>query len=262
VTTAAATATGSLAYATCCVLPRPLFRDVTPVDYEFANVFEERSREYERLVLAKADTEDMPDQEPVHRKSKAVIVHQLMKRWRNIRFDKRETRRPPSAMMAKLTADAANSTETLSEELLHQARAVRDELNQWHGARLLVHVVNPACAEDVLTDRWPGSLYEQAALIADLDDLVAKAERLVAGCSLEEMRAIMTDLFGEEPTGQAFRAFNARAGAAIREGRSQYTPGSGRLSLAASGIVAGVAAPSVARAAPRNTFFGTERRKP
>ena len=239
------------------------FKAVTPVDYEFAEVFDERAREYERLALAKADTEDMPDQEPLHRKSKAVIVHQLMKRWRNMRYDQREARRPPSAMMAKLTADAANSTDTLSEELLHQARAMRDELKRWHAARLLIHVVNPACAEDVLTDRWPGSLREQAVFLADLDDLVAKAERLVVGCSLEEMREIMADLFGEVPADHAFKAFNERMGAAIRDGRSRYTPGSGRLSLPASGIVTGIAAtPSVIRAAPRNTFFGTERRRP
>jgi Second Messenger Oligonucleotide or Dinucleotide Synthetase domain len=238
------------------------FKAVTPVDYDFAAVFEKRASEYERLLLAKADTEDMPDQEPLHQKSKAVIVHQLMKRWRNLRFDRRAARRPPSAMMAKLTADAANSTETLSEELLHQARAMRDELNRWHQTGLLIHVTNPACAADVLTDRWPGSRHEQGVFLADLEDLVAKAERLVAGCSLEEMREIMADLFGEDPVDHVFKAFNERMGAAIRDGRSRFTPGEGRLSLPASGIVTGVAAPSVARAAPRNTFFGTERGKP
>ncbi len=238
------------------------FKVVTPVDHEFAEVFGKRAGEYERLVLmAKVDSEDMPDQEPAHRKSKAVIVLQLMKRWRNVRFDDRKTRRPPSVMMAKLIADAANSTETLSEELLHQARAMREELGRWHRAGLLIHVVNPVCAEDVLTDRWPGSLHEQAAFIADLGDLIAKVERLIAGCSLEEMRAIMADLFGKAPTGEAFKTFNRRTGAAIEAGRSQHTPGAGRLNLPASGLITGVAAPSVARPTPKNTFFGTERRK-
>ncbi len=44
-------------------------------------------------------------------------------------------------MMARLIADAANSTQTLSEELLHQARAMRDEIGRWHRAGLLIHVV-------------------------------------------------------------------------------------------------------------------------
>lgn len=238
------------------------FKTVTPVDHEFAAVFEKRAGEYERLVLAeKAESDDLPDQEPVHRKSKAVIVHQLMKRWRNVRFDKRKTRRPPSVMMAKLTADAANSTETLSDELLHQARAMLDELNRWHRAGLLIQVVNPVCAEDVLTDRWPGSLHEQAAFISDLDDLVAKVERLISGCTLAEMQAIMADLFGEAPTGGAFKAFNKQVGTAVSGGYSQHTPDNGRLNLPASGIVAGVAAPSVVRPTPKSTFYGMERRK-
>jgi len=238
------------------------FKAVTPVDHEFAAVFAKRAGAYERLVpAAKADNEDMPDQEPVFLKPKAVIVHQLMKRWRNVQFDKRKTRRPPSVMMAKLTADAANSTETLSEELLHQAQAMRDELNRWHQAGLLIHVVNPVCTEDVLTDRWPGSLHEQAAFITDLDDLIAKVERLIAGCSLPEMQAIMIDLFGEAPTGEAFKTFNRQVGTAVSGGRSQHTPDTGRLNLPASGIVSGVAAPSVARPTPKSTFYGIERSK-
>ena len=92
---------------------------------------------------------------------------------------------------------------------------------------------DPVCAEDVLTDRWPGSLHEQAAFIDDLDDLVAKVERLIAGCSLQEMQEIMVDLFGEAPTGEAFKAFNERTGAVIRQGRSRHNPNSGRLNLPA-----------------------------
>ena len=36
---------------------------------------------------------------------------------------------------------------------------------------------------------------KQAVFIADLDDLVTRTERLIAGCSLQEMKAIMVDLF-------------------------------------------------------------------
>ena len=82
----------------------------------------------------------------------------------------------------------------------------------------------------------------------------------VAGCPLDEMRVIMADLFGEAPAEQAFRAFNERFGDAIRQGRSRYSTDGGRLSLPASGLVAG-AAPSIARASPRHSFYGTEFRR-
>jgi hypothetical protein len=237
------------------------FRRTTPLDHDFARIFEKRASSYERLMLAeKADTEGLPDQQPLHLKSKAQIVLQLMKRWRNVRYDKRNGRRPPSVMMSKLIAEAANSTETLSEELLHQARAMLAEFRRWQQARLLIRVTNPACPEDdIFTDRWPCSPREQAEFIADLEDLVANVERLVAGCSLPEMRMIMADLFGEAPAEQAFKYFNEQAGEAIRQGRSYHTPQSGRLNLAASGIVAATVAPTVARATPKHSFFGTER---
>lgn len=233
------------------------FKEKTPADEEFAKLFEKRASDYELLM---ADSEDLPDQEPVHRKSKAVITLQLMKRWRNLKYDKREGRRPPSVMMSKLIADAANNTDTLSEELLHQAKAMQAELNRWHRAGQLIRVANPVCPADVLTDRWPGSPDEQDIFIRDLDDLVVKVERLLAGCSLSDMQRIMADLFGEAPTGDAFEAYNQQVGTAIRDGKSQHTRDGGRLILPASGIVTGVKSPA-AQPTPKNTFYGTERQE-
>ena len=237
------------------------FKKTTPLDHEFARIFEQRSRAYEGLMLLeKAETEDLPEQSPVHLKSKAVIVLQLLKRWRNVRYDHREGRRPPSVLLAKLVADSANGTETLSEELLHQAWAMLTTFRRWHANGRTIHEVNPACPEhDVLTDRWPGTLTEQARFITDLEDLVAKVERLVAGCPLHEMRAILADLFGETPTERAVKAFNEQTGREIREGRSQSAAG-GKLVLPATGLAAGAGVASSARATPRHTFFGTERR--
>lgn len=238
------------------------FKATTPLDHDFARIFEERSRAYEGpMLLEKAETETLPDQTPVHLKSKAVIVLQLLKRWRNVRYDLREGRRPPSVLLAKLVADAANGTETLSAELLHQARTMLATFLRWHAKGRTIHEVNPACPEhDVLTDRWPGTLTEQARFIADLRDLVEKVERLVGGCSLSEMRTILVDLFGEAPAERAVKAFNEQTGREIREGRSQNTA-SGRLVLPATGLAAGTGAASSARATPRHTFFGTERHR-
>ena len=235
----------------------------TPLDHDFTRVFDERAAAYERAIILaeKAESDPLPAQEPPYRKSKAVIVLQLLKRWRNVRYDNRPGRRPPSIMMARLVADAANHTERLADELLHQARHMRGVLQQWHDAGLLIHVANPVCEQDVLTDRWPADWQDQAEFIDDLDDRVRKVERLVAGCDLAEMQAIMADLFGEVPTAEAFRVFNEQMGGRIRDGQSRHRPGSGRLDLAASGIATGAAAPSVAQATPQHRFFGGERRK-
>lgn len=55
-------------------------------------------------------------------------------------------------MMAKLIADAANSTDTLNEELLHQASSMLDVLRAEQRAGRKIEVCNPECEEDCLTD--------------------------------------------------------------------------------------------------------------
>ena len=235
------------------------FKDNTPPDHAFADIFEERAKEYEKLlILEKADNDPVPPQEPPFRKSKAVIVLQLLKRWRNVQYDSRQGRRPPSIMIAKLVADAANRTERLPEELLFQARHILSVMRQAHSQARLVRVVNPVCGQDVLTDRWPESLQAQAQFIRDLENLVLKAEQLVAGCDLETMQKIMVSLFGEAPAMEAVRAFNERTGGEIGSGRTKHDPRNGRLVVPAS--VASVAVPSVTRSPPRHTFYGAARR--
>lgn len=234
------------------------FKVNTPPDDAFATVFEARAAAY-RSVVAKADSEPVPQQEPPFRKSKAVIVLQLLKRWRNVQYDSRQGRRPPSILIAKLVADAANHTGRLSEELLLQAQHMLGVFRHAQNQRKLVCIVNPVCTEDVLTDRWPESLHDQDLFLRDLEDIVQVVGRLVAGCDLGEMQKIMGSLFGEAPATHAIRAFNERMGEGIRHGQSQHDPHGGRLTIVPS---AGVGmAPSATRPTPRQTFYGTGGKK-
>ena len=237
------------------------FKGNTPPDDAFADVFEARASAYDLQVPAAAVSDPVPSQEPPFRKSKAVIVLQLLKRWRNVQYDTRSGRRPPSIMIAKLVADAANHTDRLSEELLLQAQQLLSVIQDAHRDRRLVRVVNPICSQDVLTDRWPESEQHQITFIRDLDVLVANVERLISGCDLEEMRQIMARLFGEEPTESAFTAFNKRMGAEVREGRSRHRPGPGGLVTPGATTGIGIGASSVSRATPPHSFFGGERHR-
>ena len=236
------------------------FKRKTPLDHDFADAYQMRALEYERMVISlMADSDPVPSQTPPFRKSKAAIVLQLLKRWRNVQYDARPGRRPPSIMISKLVADAANHTHGLAEELLHQARHMLSEFQRCHGVGMLIHVANPVCPQDVLTDRWPGSWDWQAVFVNDLRTLVAKVKRLASGCPLDEMQKIMIELFGEAPTAEAFRDFNQRFGNEIRHGRSQHVPGPGRL-VVPTGVAAGsVVFPSSARRTPRHTHFGGNR---
>lgn len=231
------------------------FKENTPLDHAFAEVFEKRAMKYGQQVFSKADSDPIPPQEPSFRKSKAVIVLQLLKRWRNVQYDSRAGRRPPSILIAKLVADAANHTEGLSNELLLQAEYMLSVFRSCQNRRQAIHIVNPVCSQDVLTDRWPESLEDQALFIGDLEDLVHNVKRLVAGCDLEQMQKIMVRLFGEVPTTEVIRTFSEWIGENIRDGQSRHDLRRGRL------IIPGAATPSVSRPTPRHSFYGAERRK-
>lgn len=240
------------------------FRANTPLDRDFATAFATRSLNYESATaLARADSEPVPAQTPPFQKSRAVVVLQLLKRWRNVQYDRRPGRRPPSIMIAKFIADNANGTHSLSEELLHQAKRMLAEFQRRNDARQPIHVTNPTCPEDVLTDRWPGTLAAQGVFVRDLQNLVAKVEQLVAGRPLDDMQQIMLGLFGEAPTAEAFRAFNQRTGDDIRLGRSRHVAAVG--GIATPAIVGRGSGGSRAvvsdRPTPRHTFYGDDHTK-
>jgi Second Messenger Oligonucleotide or Dinucleotide Synthetase domain len=230
------------------------FRLQTPFDHAFAMAFSKRAALMEaQVALDKADSEPVRPQKGAHEKSKAVIVLQLLKRWRNVQYDSRKGhRRPPSVMMAKLIADAANGTETLFQELFVQAENMRRVIGGAHARSQKVHVVNPRCDEDIFTDRWPASLQEQELFLRDLDRLVAKLAKLPES-DPDEMRAIMTELFGETPTGAVFENYYRSLGQSIASGRSMHLPGSGRV------LAPAVVMPAGATATRSHTFFGRPR---
>ena len=233
------------------------FKDTTPADQDFIQFFEAReSRYYELVLLAeRAQGEPVPAQEPPFQKSKAVIVLQLLKRWRNVVYDDRSGRYPPSILIAKLIAGAANQTGSLSEELAHQAQNMLRVFRGYHQRNSLIRVQNPVCPEDILTDRWPGSLDEQSVLIRDLERLIESVHRLTAGCALHERQEIMVNLFGEIPARDAVRAFNEEQGKRMREGESRHRLGIGSIALS-TGAASSVESSLPIRRTPKHTFHG------
>lgn len=238
------------------------FKAKTPADREFSIAFATRERLYETaIVLAKAEAEPVPEQEPAHEKSMAVIALQLIKRWRNIQYDGRQGRKPASVLLATMIGSHANQTETLSEELLYQARMMLSAFAEAQIRQQLIEVRNPACDTDVFTDRWPASLKEQGVFVDDLKKLIVKLEKLNAGTDLATMREIMSELFGEKPALEAIASFNQSTGRAISTGNAYHQPGTGRFDLGASSVIAAAspmpaAAAEVSRATPRHTHFG------
>ena len=235
------------------------FRYNTPRDDNFADIFESRANDYDHLqVNAGSINDPVPPKVPPLRKSKAVIVLQLLKRWRNVQYEKRSGRRPPSIMISWFVANAVAQSNCLTEELLLQAQCMLDFFQESQKQGKLIYVANPVCSRDKLTDRWPRSNEDQHLFIQDLEKLVDNVGRMISGCDLEEIQQIMVEMFGEQLTGDIFRDFNERIGEKVRSGRSRHVPGRGGLVIpGVTTAIAGVG-PSVSRATPSHQFYGSD----
>lgn len=222
------------------------FKQKTPFEADFAELYESRS-----IVYDGAPGEPVPAQEPAYRKSRALISLQLIKRWRNILFDtpaRARLRRPPSVLLSKLVADHANQTTTLSGEVEHQARHLLRRLEAHEKSNVLIHEVNPCCAEDVLTDQWPADRYDQRLAISDLNEFVAKINLLRTGdLSVGEISKILEQMFGERPARSAVKDYMSAPT------RPHVEYGTGRV-VRPVGAVA--SASSMIRPVPAHNFFG------
>lgn len=230
------------------------FKAQTPPDQIVAQMFLERMA-FDGQVRADAVADPVPGQTPVQSKSKALIALQLIKRFRNLRYDRRDCRQPPSVALVRLIGDRANSgTSRLFHEVIYQASYMLSVLKQSRDFGRLVHLTNPRCQQDVLTDRWPEDRAAQDLFIEDLEYFVGRLAKL-DDADLEEARVILADLFGEAAGTEVVEKFIEASTRAIREGRSAHVAGAGQFAAPA---VATSIATSSSRAEPTkpHRFFG------
>ena len=223
------------------------FNECTADKSGFGEAYAERARAFELAALKAADADPVPDQEPLALKSRAVIALQLTKRWRNVQYEHRPGRKPPSVMMSKFAGDGAGQTTSLADELLHQAVLMRDRFRDAAASGARIHVANPVCDRDVLTDRWPMGAKDQRLFLADLEAFVQTLEWLMGDRDLAEIRQAFVKLFGEGPTKTVFEDFNRRTGEAVQTGQSRHRRRNG--SIVVPGALGGAVA-------PKRRFYG------
>jgi hypothetical protein len=238
------------------------FNGITAHYKTFEDAFSARSIAMDTL-LAKAETEETPEQLTAYQKAPALVALQLLKRFRNVCYEHRKGRRPPGVLLAAIVAESSSRMGTLFDELLFQTRKLLQRLADAQRAHSLLSVVNPTCPEDRFTDRWPATLDEQQVFLADLNTLVHELERIQFNADLESIHRTFSKLFGERIAGRVIDSFADRSGEQIALGSLMTDLGTGRANLSLSRTVhsaaAAAAMPAVlARAAPRHTFFGSE----
>jgi hypothetical protein len=176
---------------------------------------------FDEAVLRKK-AEPLPEQDDLNEKSLPLVALQLLKRWRNKCYDKREGRMPPSVMLAFYVASLGGRRPTLLEELSAQAENLQRIFYNAVASGKLVHVSNPSCQQDVLTDRWPANVGEEAIFWSDLTDLVQELTRLRDAPSMVECQRILSKLFGERATGEVFEDFAKRYSGSAGKGAMHH----------------------------------------
>ena len=76
------------------------FNTAAPRAMAFEKFFEARSRAMDSVLTKDAEIEDVPARIPAYLKPPVIVALQLIKRFRNLRYEQRKGRRPPSVMIA------------------------------------------------------------------------------------------------------------------------------------------------------------------
>jgi hypothetical protein len=234
------------------------FNARAPVDLSFVEAYAKKAYAFDHL---RADAEFTPV--PAHSsedggKSATVVAMQLLKRNRNLRYNNRRGRMPPSVMIAAFAGESAVPGNSISGALDAIVSHMLDVLSTAQAEGRLVDVRNPRCSVDRFTDRWPENLSAQSTYIDDLKIFRRQLAAVMSDeLSLPEKRKLLALMFGEGPAQAVIDDFAARIGKSVREGTRD---------IGVTGRVLPVAAaPAVVRPAtaqPRgHTFYGSNWRK-
>lgn len=215
------------------------FNASTALDPVFAAIFEARAM-IDEGVIAKAQTDPVPDHVPLSEKAARVVALQLLKRARDVRYRRRDGRKPPSIVLAALALEVQPTGAGLLEEIVSIAAHVATRLEDEGRHGRVIDVRNPAYMPDRFTDRWPENLMAQSLYISDLRYLVRQLARMRdENASLTETRAILDDLFGETAAGYAVEQLLERSHKAMKDGSMRFGPG-GRVLTGAAATAAAV----------------------
>ncbi|MGJ0531832.1 nucleotidyltransferase domain-containing protein [Methylocystis sp.] len=156
--------------------------------------------EEERLVVAKADQQELPPAIPNLIDAQEAVALKLLKRYLNLHYENSTLPRPPSIYLTKRAGSAGYEPLGLTVQLYVLAESTAKILRQHLANGTRPEENNPSYPPDRINDRWPRP---NAAGLADTKELAEALEHL--GARLEFMeKASLTDiantideLFGE-----------------------------------------------------------------
>jgi len=204
-------------------------------------------------VIAKAEQESLPPVIPDRVDAQQVYALKLMKRFLNLRYEKRTLRRPPSIYLTKLSSTCGYDQRGLTAQLERLASKVQAEMEAAIRAERGPDERNPSYFPDRLNDRWPTTQTERKALADDMASLLGDLNS-ARTADITEMLSILARLFGERVKQRTYESFTQRLDQRAGRRNMSVERGTGSI-LPASAVVA----PAVARSAvPRHNFHSED----
>ncbi len=175
-------------------------------------------------ITADASIDDLPETIDPIRDAPQVIALKLMKRYLNLRYAKRDEKRPVSVYLSKIAVEVPLSPYGVCAQL----EAFAGELDKRMRIALATgerpEERNPAFSEENFNDRWPKHDRDMQILRADLRHLTTELGR-ARSSELTETCKIFDDLFGERVSQKAVRAYINGLSSAAAPGHYEHNKG-------------------------------------
>jgi hypothetical protein len=211
----------------------------------YADWFEQRCELAMQVLMAErarlvSKAEPIPDQEAAEDKATLKRAVQLLKRWRDIRYEKQPDVAPISMVLTTLAALNYEGQGSVS-------RAISDILDRivtLIGSRSpRIIVLNPAHTDEDLSERWENPV-QYAAFVTGIRELHRLWADLMAMSGIQNVTKALEKLFGEP----------AMVAVAAQANRLQKLRVEKSLRVMPAGLIS--AAPAIGLAMRSNTFHG------
>jgi hypothetical protein len=203
------------------------------------------------MAMDKAEQERLPPVVPPRVDTQQVHALKLMKRYLNLRYERRGIKLPPSIYFTKLSVTCGYEPLGLTAQLERLAAKIRIEMDAAFAANNGPHETNPAYQAEQLNDRWPTTQADRKMLADDMVTLLTGLQK-AREAEIKDVIAVLSDLFGERVSKRTLEAFNKRVDRRSERRTLHLERGTGAIIPATA-----VAAPAVARSAvevPRHNF--------
>ncbi len=211
----------------------------------YAEWFEGRSKTF--FTEMRKRVEPLPDHENADEKNSLQRAVQLLKRWRDVRYEKSVDVAPRSIVLTTLAGLFFTGTPSTSNEFGEIVGAVARQIAQ---NVIPLRVVNPAQASEVLSEQWERQPHTYRLFGTQIAQLHDRWVTIQQSAKTEAVASELSALFGEQVTNRAFKRLTAEHIEPRRTGRTiGVSRSSGALSIAPlAGIIS----------IRRNTFYGEE----